>query len=1062
MLGWVSLRSKALVSHVVHGKLANVHSSTLGPSAAVSRTSRTISRRIVSQQLCTLNSGRYYAKVAKVVKKTPVGKEGTSSPALIYDEDYEDLDSVDPGDYGITSAYTDSKPDPSFLKSSSQIEQILRESMPPELVDQAIAEHRRVYSAHKAGKLSKADALRTGFTKRLDPSEIQSASTSAASSPSSPASPASSASTKALTSQSTGKSSSASKSKTKKTVSSKKSKTAAKPSGATSSSKSRADPDMEDQDDDAESLYKEYEEHDDEEDDGSRIARGARDVMREMEKEREEMKKDMQLYGIERAGRMMEHRRERMEALMRRQEALENDPDEDYLHRRMERLKGILSEKLVGEDGENALTEEDLAVFERRPPKPFALRSEPTSALAIRARDHVAKGRWNEAFEIYHQIARNDHTAQVLSTFAGEAFANKQYEVAGKAAIEAYNINEHDVRANRIAAKVHLELFDENAKDAQKRLALAHQHIDRALEQNPDWPDLLATKATIYMISKQYKIACAYFKAALIEADRLHLDRPSRLPIYRDYAKSLAGRGKYKLALSYLTIAHQIAQDDLEIISLLAELHERGFGDFQTAAQYYKLAVQVNPDDVPSLVRLAQILADPTYPEQNLPQARQCYERAMMLQPLPEFWFPLGWLSMSIGETDKALTCLQKAAELDPQAQNRWTSIVLLAELYSFDEDPATQVKSLKKAIQLYKFAMEEKPDSQIKFNLAKCYLRAGNTHEAEALLEIIKLENPNNPELRCALVEAYQMAGRTQDAVRELGEIIASHPDAPMPHFMKGSYLCEIADYKAAIPYLERCVTTTRMDPDAMINTPQFAEALTQLESQLKESMPKEFAALKKKAKADKGTLDDIDASKTAAGVLNKRMASQTILNDQDKEQTDFLPDAYRLLSRCYFEAENWEGAKKSIAFSLAYEPENTELLVALSEIQLKLGEEDDAIDTLRKASVVDRTALRPNFQLGNLFAQRGQHDQAITYYQKALGVWESIANARESGAAYESSESLSEEELVGIIYNIHTSLAMCYAELGKYDKSNAARYAKAAKQCLLRAQEIKESIEQ
>jgi len=1067
MLGWVSLRSKALVSHIGRGSLANVAPSPTPSPASVSSCVRHLSRSILSSNLVTSNSCRFYVKRVHVSRKSVIGKKKAPGAPPVYDEDFEDISNVNSDDYDIEDSYEEVKNDPSFLKSSSQIEQILRETLPPEMVEKAIAEHRRVYSAYKSGTLSSEDAQRAGFTKRIDPAKLNSSPSvgSASASASSPM-PVSST-TRPIASNSSRKSTSASTSMAKKTVSSKKSKSSSKAAPKTSSPRvSRTSPIHDDGDDDFDPDMDEYGDGEEQE---AIPRRGASDALSDVYREREDFEKDLQTYRLQKSGDIIEYRKQRLEELMKKQEELENEPDEDYLHRRMERLRSILISKLeeAGED-DMVLTEEEAAMFERRASKPFTLQSEPTSVLALRARDCVAQGRWNDAFEIYHHLARNDNTAQILSTFAGEALANKQYEVAGKAAVEAFNINEHDVRANRMAAKVYIETFDEAAPDAERRLSMAHHHIDRALEQHPEWPDLLAVKATIYMKAKQYKVACAYFKAALIESDRMHLERSSRLPIFRDYGKCLAGRGKYKLALSYFNIAHQLAPEDLEIISLLGELHERGFNDIKAAAPFYQLAVKINPEDVPSLVRLAQLLADPAYEEQNLSQARQCYERAMMLQPLPEFWFPLGWISMSLGQNDKAIMCLQKAAEMDPEVQNRWTSIVLLAEIYSFDEDPKTQSNSLKKAIQLYKFALEEKPDSEIKLNLAKCYLRAGKVEDAEALLQIIKMENPDNCDMKCVLVEAYQAAGRMQDALRELDEILRDHPEEAMPRFMKGSYLFEIGDYRSAIPFLEKAVATASANPESMMNTPQFAEALSQLESQLQGSVPKEFAALKRKksqafVESDDGTGSaSTSTSSRSAGVRSSSRRSASILNDQAPDQTDFLPEAHRLLSRCYVELEDWPSAKKTIAFALAYEPENTNLLVALGEAQLKLGEEDDAVDTFRRASVVDRSAFMPNFQLGNLFVSRGQQDQAVAYYQKALDVWNKIAGAREAGTEYQTSESISEEELVSAIYNIYLSLGTCYSELATQDRSNHGKYTKLAKQCIQRAHEIKQTVEQ
>lgn len=1085
MLAWVSRRAASAGQATVPNKPASALNTTSSlPSRPAFCSTRNHSKSITASSYSSFQV-RNYAKIVKTVKKVPKPVAKKAEPKLVFDEDIEEDPSLAANDLELEDATHLERKDPEYLQSAVQMEDILRNSLPPELVEQAIAEHRRTFSAYKSGKLTQTGAKQSGFARRLSPAELK-AQVDSLSASSPVKSPLSASTPSSTTSQVQGVAHSVSSPASKAVSTSTK--------AAPSKSKTEEEDDME-----------EYEDDDDYDNDESPLSatskkketlstkakrvkrraaleRAKREgkliaaINKQQQYDREQEQMDDEQFEMNSGEDFdMEAREERLKEKMARADRRANPENEDLLHHRMARLRGIIKGTDDGSDDPTArkiVERANIELKERASRRKVKISPEDVSQLAREARDYTLKGMWNKAFETYQALSDKTNNSTFLSNFAFDAWREKQPDIAGQAAIAAYNIDENDVKANMIAARALLAQHDAERPDASTRLSVALQHVDRALERHSDSPDLLSIKGSIYSAMRKFKTATSFFKAALLEFDTQKFPRTSRVITYRDFGKALAGRGRYKVAKKYLEMAHQIAPKDVEIISLIAELYERGFNDVEGAAPFYRLAVQTEPEDVPSLVRLGQLFSDPSYSGQDFAQARQCYERAMMLRPLPDFWFPLGWLSMQLGENEKAITCLQKAAETDTTANNRWTALILMAEIYAFDPAPG----AIERAIQLYKFALEERAEPSLQLNLAKCLLRVGAADEAEVLVEQIRGSDPNNCELKCILVEVYYMVGRKELAHQELDNVIAEHPLELTPQFMKGKYLYEDGNYEDALPFLQRSIETT-MDASQSGNLAQFAELMKDISKKFETDNPSKAASIKKNlanknTKVSEREYEDGQAEEDEDESLGSSMAPE------------YAQEALYLLSRCHFEAEDWNEAKRVTIHALKLDPENSQLLQALGEAHLRLQEFVEAAEVLRKASVLDRSAVRPSFRLGNLYAERESPDQALPYYQRALdaaealiernkeqkrdgGDLDSLAGVGEgfsaqsakaaASSAVPRNEQISDSELHEMLYAIHSNMSECYKQLASQDRANYAKFSKSAATSAQRALELR-----
>ncbi len=102
--------------------------------------------------------------------------------------------------------------------------------------------------------------------------------------------------------------------------------------------------------------------------------------------------------------------------------------------------------------------------------------------------------------------------------------------------------------------------------------------------------------------------------------------------------------------------------DDVIGLKALAAWH-MGREEFQTAQQYLKRLVAIDPQDWTALNDLAW-----TYQETNDERALQTAQRAYELQPArADVADTLGWIQLQSGNTELALRLLNRAADKLPQ-----------------------------------------------------------------------------------------------------------------------------------------------------------------------------------------------------------------------------------------------------------------------------------------------------------------------------------------------------------------------------------------------------------
>jgi len=318
-----------------------------------------------------------------------------------------------------------------------------------------------------------------------------------------------------------------------------------------------------------------------------------------------------------------------------------------------------------------------------------------------------------------------------------------------------------------------------------------------------------------------------------------------------------------------------------------------------------------------------------------------------------------------------------------------------LASVYEDDAVSEGRTDEVSQAIEQYKLALNADPDSaELNDDLANLYFRADRVHDAEIAARAVLKTHPNDIDAHRLLGRLYlRQLGEGQNggapetssgnvldqAIAEFQQIVALQPKSVEDHMVLGQlYTVKHQQDKAEAEFK----TAQAIEPESeevVLNlarlyaesgdvqhavkaieavpvdgrSPKMEFTLGALYDQLKQ--PKDaIAAYKRADDLEPGDLQTMDA-----------LASALLTDDQ-------LDEALK--------------EYKAIADADPENPDNTEALVHIGEIQRRQGKYEDALATIRKARKIDPTSLEAGFNEGLLLDILGRFDDAVQTYQEMV----------------------------------------------------------------------------
>ncbi len=315
-----------------------------------------------------------------------------------------------------------------------------------------------------------------------------------------------------------------------------------------------------------------------------------------------------------------------------------------------------------------------------------------------------------------------------------------------------------------------------------------------------------------------------------------------------------------------------------------------------------------------------------------------------------------------------------------------------LAGMYEDDAISEGREDEVTRAIEEYKTALNADPDSaELNDELADLYFRTGRVHDAEmtaknllktspddvdahkllgriylrelgenqqgvsstspagnvldqAIAEFEKIVElqPSDVENRMVLGQLYNVKHEPQKAEDEFKSALAIQPDSEDVVLNLARIYADSGDIQHSIKVIEAVPEASR--------TPKMEFTLGAAYDQLKDSKDA-IAAYKRAADLEPGDLQTIDA------------LAEALLND---DQLDEALKQYRILAEA--------------------DPENSEALVHIAEIQRRQGKYTDALATIQRARKLDPTSLDAGYNEGILLDVLGHLDEAAQTFQSMV----------------------------------------------------------------------------
>ncbi|MBN1147626.1 MAG: tetratricopeptide repeat protein [Anaerolineales bacterium] len=403
------------------------------------------------------------------------------------------------------------------------------------------------------------------------------------------------------------------------------------------------------------------------------------------------------------------------------------------------------------------------------------------------------------------------------------------------------------------------------------------------------------------------------------------------------------------------------------------------------SSDYPAASMAVQPDGHPLvLMQLALALAEIDL-EKALEVASDALERAAMLTSggWPEIamlQFLLAHLAYRAGSWAKSLDALQAALLAWPD-EARWH--FLAAQIYLKSDscagllDPRKAQEHLERAIAL------EPGNASYHFELGLIYLRDGQVNSAVHALEQASELDPNAGGTWLALAQAQRDLGLLEQAAASADAAIERSADPAQALLLRGEIALRSNNPRGA---LSRAQAVLRLNPSQ-------PEALYLLARTLKElERPAEALAALERAMPHledvfPAQLERVHIVRQAQG-LGAGLTALQGLAARYPRRSELLA----LLSEWLEEAGDVESAVQAARLALQ---ENQENLADVQRASLhyriglstrQAGHLDQAIHHLSAAVELEPACLEPYLELGQVYQERREHQQALKVYRKAI----------------------------------------------------------------------------
>jgi tetratricopeptide (TPR) repeat protein len=295
-----------------------------------------------------------------------------------------------------------------------------------------------------------------------------------------------------------------------------------------------------------------------------------------------------------------------------------------------------------------------------------------------------------------------------------------------------------------------------------------------------------------------------------------------------------------------------------------------------------------------------------------------------------------------------------------------------------------------------YEAALKARPDDPgAVTGLGTCELKTHQVVKAQEMLRDHLTRHPDNVAARLVLARALLRQADLPAAAAELNKVLQSDPDNLMAHYNLGFIDYRERDFPGALTHLKRTIELRPDHPEAhytlgltYLAMEKYEDAVAELERAIAID-PKHVGAHFNLAgaAARAGRMDLAAREQKAYAEISGRSKADAERSAQVKAQS--LKAVQFLMAQQYPEAlREYQVLLKD---NLDYAP----LYNDIGRVQLKLGQRQEALESLRKAVELDPKLSEPHYLLSNLYHDMGD-DASSTRERATFAALETIPEGK------------------------------------------------------------------
>jgi tetratricopeptide (TPR) repeat protein len=290
-----------------------------------------------------------------------------------------------------------------------------------------------------------------------------------------------------------------------------------------------------------------------------------------------------------------------------------------------------------------------------------------------------------------------------------------------------------------------------------------------------------------------------------------------------ELAEVFGGTGQLFMLYDFVDSAEQcflnavaLAPNEFRWLYYLGVVQE-GQGELEQAIATLERALQIRPEDLPSLIRTAQIELDNI----RLEQAETRFQQVLALDPgNAAAHYGLGRIAMLREDFPGAITHFEEALARQVQASTAHYQLGLAyREIGNMDKARTHLARQGRTEVEFEDPLMQELRElvrgSSLFVVGATRAKAAGEWEEAVTLFKLALAADPNNNAARLALATTYMQSGEVEAATRELQQALMLDPENLAGHYNLGTILAQQGQTAAAIAHLEHAIA---IDPELEI----------------------------------------------------------------------------------------------------------------------------------------------------------------------------------------------------------------------------------------------------